>query len=206
MIVHVLITNRILLAIYLAVFYPPIHKNPQFQPKVQYLSFSGGIFLNSHLTCLPIIPVVLSIDAIGRTFKPLWKTRNGFQIRDVGNHIILFVFDDENEADKVVAMEPWTFVKHLFIFSRFDGSCPVRSLQFDTVNFWIQMHGLALNRLNEKTAFRLGKSLGTVTRTEQKSDLFGGDFLQVWVGIDVSKPLCRDRKVMVGREKEVWVS
>ena len=37
----------------------------------------------------------LSIEAVGRTLKPLWRTRYGFEIRDVGNHILHFVFDNE---------------------------------------------------------------------------------------------------------------
>lgn len=51
----------------------------------------------------------LNIEAVGRTLKPLWKTRNGFEIRDVGNHVILFVFDNENEAERILATELWTY-------------------------------------------------------------------------------------------------
>ena len=148
----------------------------------------------------------LSIDAIGRTFKPLWKTRNGYQIRDVGNHIILFVFDDETEAERVLTLEPWSYDKHLVILNRYDGSYPIRSIKFHTVKFWIQIHGLPFNRLNEGTAYNIGKSLGVVSRAEQKGDIIGGDFLRIRVGINVSKPLCRGRKVLLGQGKEEWVS
>ena len=34
---------------------------------------------------------VLNVDAIGRTFKPLWRSRNNFKIREAGDHILLFV-------------------------------------------------------------------------------------------------------------------
>nr|POF08295.1 hypothetical protein CFP56_69830 [Quercus suber] len=105
----------------------------------------------------------------------VWKTHNGFQIRDVGNHIILFVFDDETEADMVIALEPWSYDKHLVILTRYDGSCPIRSIKFHMVSFWVQVHGLPLNRLNESTAYEIGRSLGVVSRAEQKGDLIGGD-------------------------------
>ena len=41
----------------------------------------------------------LNVDAIGRTFKPLWKARIEFKIKEVGDHILLFVFELETDAE-----------------------------------------------------------------------------------------------------------
>lgn len=64
---------------------------------------------------------VLNVEAIGRTFRPLWKAHNGFQIRVVGSHTILFVFEVESDAERVLVMEPWTFDKHLVLLQKYDG-------------------------------------------------------------------------------------
>ena len=42
---------------------------------------------------------VLNGEAIRKTFKPLWKARDGFKVRDVGNHTMLFVFEGESDAE-----------------------------------------------------------------------------------------------------------
>ena len=35
---------------------------------------------------------VLNMEAIARTFKLLWHTKKGFEVRDMGDHKVLFVF------------------------------------------------------------------------------------------------------------------
>ena len=45
----------------------------------------------------------LNVESIGRTFKPLWKSQNGFKIRDVGNHVLLFVFKVENDVESILS-------------------------------------------------------------------------------------------------------
>ena len=42
----------------------------------------------------------LSTEAIIRTFNPLWRSKNGFQVWTVGNHILLSAFDNKEEAKK----------------------------------------------------------------------------------------------------------
>jgi len=45
----------------------------------------------------------LNVDAIGRTFKPLWRVKNEFKFREVGDHILLFIFELETDAKRVLA-------------------------------------------------------------------------------------------------------
>ena len=45
---------------------------------------------------------VLNMEAIARTFKQLWATKKGFEVKDMGNHVVLFVFSDKTDADKVL--------------------------------------------------------------------------------------------------------
>ena len=47
---------------------------------------------------------VLSTEAVIRTFNPLWRSKNGFQVWTVGNHILLFAFDNKEEAEKILSL------------------------------------------------------------------------------------------------------
>jgi len=62
----------------------------------------------------------LNVEAVGRTFKPLWRAKKDFKVHEAGDHILLFVFELESNAE-VLANEPWTFDKHAILLQRFDG-------------------------------------------------------------------------------------
>ena len=57
----------------------------------------------------------LNVEAIGRTFKPLWRAKKDSKVREEGDHILLFVFELETNAKRVVVNEPWTFDKHVIL-------------------------------------------------------------------------------------------
>lgn len=60
------------------------------------------------------------------------------------------------------------------LIQKYGGGCPVRSLKFLKVMFWLQLHGLLVNRLNWKTAIEVGKSVGRVSYSENKRDIGKG--------------------------------
>ena len=76
----------------------------------------------------------LNIDVIAKTFTPLWWSCNGFKIHNVGNHKILFVFDNKTNVDFLIS-EPWSFNKHLMVMQRYDNALSVDKLSFNKTNF-----------------------------------------------------------------------
>ena len=149
---------------------------------------------------------VLNMEAIARTFKMLWRTRKGFEVRDMGNHRVLFVFLDRADVDHVIQGEPWSFDKHLVALKEVEKHADIKNLVFDHTNMWVQIHDVPLN-LPWKAAKDIISVAGKVDESIQEDEKFeGSNFLHFRVAVDVSKPLCRGRKIVLGNSKESWVS
>lgn len=68
------------------------------------------------------------MDAVARTFRQLWRSTNGFKIRNLGDHIVLFVFKNQGDVDRILLSEPWCFDKHLVVLQRYDSDTSVSDL------------------------------------------------------------------------------
>ena len=148
----------------------------------------------------------VNIEAVAKTFRPLWRTRGKFEVSDAGNNILLFTFELNADIEKFLMGEPWSFDRHLVVFQRYDISTPMEDLKFDKVSFWIQIHNLPYSLLSVEVAQSLGGSLGTVKMPTDQAEMRGGKFMRVKVSIDVSEPLCRGRRVNFDKNNEGWVS
>lgn len=71
---------------------------------------------------------VLNMEAIALTFKHLWQTKKGFKVKDMGNHVVLFVFSDGSDVDRVLLGEPWSYNKYLVSLCRLEKNVAVRDL------------------------------------------------------------------------------
>ena len=136
-----------------------------------------------------------SSQQIACTFRPLWRSEKDFQIKDMGENILFFHFEDEGDLDKVIEHEPWTYDKHLFIFEKVVANIPISALTFQFTSFWIQIHNLPIHCLNPKTWDEIGSSGTTLLMTDLKSNGGKGNYLRVQVRIDITKPLNRVRKI-----------
>ena len=73
----------------------------------------------------------LNTEAIARTFKPLWRAERGFKIQREGDHKLLFIFDNQEDVDRILANEPWSFDKSLVVLQRYDRNSLIEELNFD---------------------------------------------------------------------------
>ena len=106
-----------------------------------------------------------------------------------GENILSIAFELEIDAEKVLQGEPWVFDRHLVVLQRYDGSFPVQELNFDRTLFWVQIHNLPFSLMTVETAISLGETLGVVSKPRDTSEMKGGNFMRVWVAVDVTKSL-----------------
>lgn len=164
---------------------------------------------------------VLNTDAIARNFSQLWHSQNGFKIKDLGNHIVLFIFDNKLDIDRVLASQPWSSDKFLVAIQRYDKSTLARDLVlyrvpydkstvacdlvFDRVSFWVQVYDIPIRFTNKAVVEGLCLGIGEVCSSDF-SIMEGGDFLRVQVILDISKPLSRGCKITLDDGLVSWVS
>ncbi|XP_075665888.1 uncharacterized protein At4g02000-like [Castanea sativa] len=146
------------------------------------------------------------MEAVARTFRQLWRSTTGFKIRNLDDHIVLFVFKNQGDIDQILRSEPWCFVKHLMVFQKYDNDIPISELKFQWVSFWVQVHDISIRFMTREVAENICDIVGTVCRSIGGVDKDGGSFMRVKVNLDISLPLCRGRLVSLKNGEKIWLS
>lgn len=148
---------------------------------------------------------VVNAEAVGRTFKPLWKPIGEMKIRDIGGKILLFEFDDAMDLERVLEFEPWSYNKSLVIFQWAVDMESVLLLAFDSVTFWVQLHNVLDQCQTQATGEAVGNMIGTLIQVaDPEDDGEGGKFLRILAKIDITKALPQCYKLWSGGERVGW--
>lgn len=94
----------------------------------------------------------LNMYAMGRTFKQLCQSCDGFKMRNMTDHKVLFAFDDEQDVNQVL----------MVVVERYDKDAPLRSLSFETVMFWVQLHDIPMRYMTTEVAENMCDNIGEV--------------------------------------------
>jgi len=78
-------------------------------------------------------------EAVAHTFKPLWKPSGELKIRDIGGNLLLFKFEHAMDLERVLEFEPWSYDKSLVVFQCAVDVEFAPSLDFASINFWVQL-------------------------------------------------------------------
>ena len=148
----------------------------------------------------------LSIEVVARTLRPLWKTKHEFHIKELGDHLILFTFEGELDAERILLGAPWSFDKYLIALCRYETDQSLKDLRFDTAVFWVQIHDLPARRMSIEVAEGICQPLGRIIHCSDEDETDGGEFMRVRVELDITKPLSRGRRVRFGPASDGWVS
>ena len=149
----------------------------------------------------------ISVEAIARTFKLVWHTKKGFEVRDMGNHRVMFVFTNEEDVVRVMQGEPWSFDKHLVALKRVEKNTSIQNVIFDRMSFWIQVHNISIRSASMDMVKEIVSLAGEVVEDvvdEGQQDKY--NFMRIRVTIDLTKPLCRGRRITTAKGIDGWVN
>ena len=79
----------------------------------------------------------LNIDAIAKTFTPLWRAKTGFKVKHIEDHVIIFSFDNKADVDRILSAEPWSFNKSLMVLNRYDKEATIHASELTKIAFWV---------------------------------------------------------------------
>jgi len=99
---------------------------------------------------------------MAQMFKPLLRTIGELKIRDIGEHILMFEFEDILDLECVLEFEPWSYDKHLVAFERVLDVESTPYLDFSCATFWVQFHKILKRSLKFETGELIGKAIGKV--------------------------------------------
>ena len=50
--------------------------------------------------------------------------------------------------EKILALQPWSFDKHLVVLCRYEKAIPISEIRFNKIPLWVQLHDLPIRFLN----------------------------------------------------------
>ena len=99
---------------------------------------------------------VLNLESMVWTFTPLWRAESGFTARDLGANMVVFIFENESDLERVVQLEPWSYEKYLVFFQRVEADTSRTEMECRWCSLWVQIHNLPVRRMNHEYASALG--------------------------------------------------
>ncbi|GLT98767.1 hypothetical protein SLE2022_162500 [Rubroshorea leprosula] len=147
-----------------------------------------------------------NLEALENTLASVWRPIKGMHMRILGENLFAFYFFHPVDMQRVLAEGPWHFVNHTMILKEAHGGRQIKKEDLFEVPFWIQIHGLPLDRLTAETGRRIGAGIGRLIDVDAgDGDAWGSEFIRVRVDIDTRKPLRRGMKLSL-KDGPIWVS
>ena len=148
----------------------------------------------------------VNLESVARVLKSVWKAEHSFEVNNLGENKVMFLFQTTEDMERVLLLSPWSFDKYLLILRKLVHGEAVKDIKFNKSPFWIQIHGLPTMCQTKEVGESISATLGEVEKVDVNRKGFCLEtFLCIRVPLDITLPLCRGRKVRLGEHGLKWV-
>lgn len=84
--------------------------------------------------------------------RTAWARFDTVAISEAEAGILLFDFGRQEDVEQILDLSPWAINMHILNIKQWEPTGCVKDVEFNKVNFWIQIHGLGLKKFSDKNA------------------------------------------------------
>lgn len=168
----------------------------------------GGVFSQTSLVGKLVTDKELNKGAVKNLLIKAWGHLDGVQVADVGPNKFLFTFNKREEAQEVFNKTPWYVMNRLISLQRWNIRESMEEINFNRVQFWVQLQGLPLEFLTIKNAEKILSQIGTILEVEDPTieGKLIRSFIRARVEIDIQHPLSTGCWIPRRNLPKIWVS
>ncbi|KAI8005103.1 hypothetical protein LOK49_LG08G00439 [Camellia lanceoleosa] len=165
----------------------------------------------SHL-CLVgkiLAPKTLNKGAVTTIIQAAWRIRGDLTISPWSDNIFLFQFSDEEDRHHILRDSPWSVMGWLLVLQPLSSGKSAEEIDFKWCQFWVQVHGLPVQKLTKQNGEILGNRIGRLVRVEAHAEglLLYRSFLRIRMEIDIQQPLPRGLWLQRGQgQSDSWLT
>lgn len=107
---------------------------------------------NFRIVVKTILDRKFNFKVIRSVLSNAWDLKDGVSFRSLNDKTLLCCFQKEDDMVKVLRVSPWNFKGYLLLCQQWNPELSLEELNFNTVEFWVQVHNLPPNKLNVDNA------------------------------------------------------
>ncbi|OMO50310.1 hypothetical protein CCACVL1_30518 [Corchorus capsularis] len=114
-----------------------------------------------------------------------WKLDGAMIVKEAGDNLYVFQFEDAVERDWVLVNQPWSFNRSLLVLREFDGLQTPEEVNFEICPVWMRVFKLPILMMTDKVGVAIGSVIGDVLEVDKSNSRY----LRIRVRFNVNNPL-----------------
>lgn len=131
----------------------------------------------------------IMLNTIHNVLKLAWARYITINILEATTGVLTFDFENETDQCKILDLSPWAINGYVQSIKRWDPSIGIKDVDFNKVNFWVQIHDLGLEKFSTENVSKIGNKIENCMEVEQDIETTRRSCMRMKVDIDVGKPL-----------------
>lgn len=104
---------------------------------------------------------------VHNVLQQAWGRYVGVRVQEMTGEVILFEFEREKELRDALDWCPWAVQGNCLSLKTSQQGMLISDVQFHMLQFWVQIHGLEVDKFSKKNSKIIGGNLGTVLEVDE---------------------------------------